>query len=92
MGGPSLPSAAGADPLPDCRATPTRPSAEMGAAPVGAIVQRAGAVSDLAVERPDHASAATPVVAAWQERRNAAGRTTDWRFSTADAGIEVEEL
>jgi hypothetical protein len=31
-------------------------------------------------------------VAAWQERRNAAARPVDWRFSTADARITLKRL
>jgi hypothetical protein len=31
-------------------------------------------------------------VAAWQERRNAATRTVDWRFTTADARIKLKRL
>ena len=31
-------------------------------------------------------------VAAWQAKRNAAGRAVDWRFTTADAGIKLKRL
>jgi hypothetical protein len=31
-------------------------------------------------------------VAAWQERRNAAARPVDWRFTTADARIKLKRL
>ncbi len=31
-------------------------------------------------------------VAAWQEARNAAGNTVDWRFTTADARIKLKRL
>jgi hypothetical protein len=31
-------------------------------------------------------------VAAWQERRNAATRPVDWRFTTADARIKLKRL
>ena len=31
-------------------------------------------------------------VAAWEERRNAAGRAIDWRFTTADARIKLKHL
>jgi hypothetical protein len=31
-------------------------------------------------------------VAAWQERRNAATRTVDWRFTTAHARIKLKRL
>ena len=29
---------------------------------------------------------------AWEERRNAAGATVDWRFTTADARIKLKKL
>jgi hypothetical protein len=31
-------------------------------------------------------------VAAWQERRNAATCTVDWRFTTTDARIKLKRL
>jgi hypothetical protein len=31
-------------------------------------------------------------VAAWQDRRNAAARPVDWRFTTADARIKLKRL
>ena len=34
----------------------------------------------------------TREVAAWQAKRNAAGRAVDWRFTTADAGIKLKRL
>ncbi len=40
---------------------------------------------------PDRATLATEV-AAWQQRRNAAGGTVDWRFTTADARIKLKRL
>jgi DDE superfamily endonuclease len=40
---------------------------------------------------PDAATLAREVVA-WQERRNAATRTVDWRFTTADARIKLKRL
>src|SRR3712207_5110324 len=40
---------------------------------------------------PDRAALATEV-AAWQERRNAAGGRVDWRFTTDDARIKLKRL
>jgi hypothetical protein len=40
---------------------------------------------------PDFATLAAEV-AAWQDRRNAAGGTVDWRFTTADARIKLKRL
>ncbi len=40
---------------------------------------------------PD-AATLTDEVHAWQERRNAAVRTVDWRFTTADARIKLKRL
>jgi hypothetical protein len=40
---------------------------------------------------PDSATLSTEV-AAWAERRNAAGGTVDWRFTTADARIKLKRL
>jgi transposase len=40
---------------------------------------------------PGQAALATEV-AAWQERRNAAGGRVDWRFTTADARIKLKRL
>ena len=40
---------------------------------------------------PDKAALAGEV-AAWQERRNAAGGTVDWRFTTDDARIKLKRL
>jgi hypothetical protein len=40
---------------------------------------------------PD-AATLTREVAAWQERRNAAARPVDWRFTTADARIKLKRL
>ena len=40
---------------------------------------------------PDKATL-TAEVAAWQERRNAAGGTVDWRFTTEDARIKLKHL
>jgi hypothetical protein len=40
---------------------------------------------------PDFAMLASEV-AAWQQRRNAAGGTVDWRFTTADARIKLKRL
>ena len=40
---------------------------------------------------PDAATLALEV-AAWQERRNAATCTVDWRFTTADARIKLKRL
>ena len=40
---------------------------------------------------PDRATLAAEV-AAWQNRRNAAGGTVDWRFTTADARIKLKRL
>jgi hypothetical protein len=40
---------------------------------------------------PDCATLAAEV-AAWQERRNAAGGTVDWRFTTDDARIKLKRL
>jgi hypothetical protein len=40
---------------------------------------------------PDFATLAAEV-AAWQERRNAAGGTVDWRFTTDDARIKLKRL
>ena len=34
----------------------------------------------------------TAEVAAWQDRRNAAGGTVDWRFTTDDARIKLKRL
>ena len=34
----------------------------------------------------------TREVAAWQARRDATGRTVDWRFTTADARIKLKRL
>jgi hypothetical protein len=40
---------------------------------------------------PDLATLAAEV-AAWQDRRNAAGGTVDWRFTSADARIKLKRL
>jgi hypothetical protein len=40
---------------------------------------------------PDRATLQTEVTA-WQDRRNAAGGTVDWRFTTADARITLKRL
>jgi hypothetical protein len=40
---------------------------------------------------PDFATLAAEV-ASWQERRNAAGGTVDWRFTTEDARIKLKRL
>jgi hypothetical protein len=40
---------------------------------------------------PDRATLQTEVTA-WQDRRNAAGGTVDWRFTTADARIKLKRL
>jgi hypothetical protein len=40
---------------------------------------------------PD-AATLTREVAAWQQRRNAAARPVDWRFTTADARIKLKRL
>jgi len=40
---------------------------------------------------PDEATLATEV-AAWEQRRNAAGARTEWRFTTADARIKLKHL
>jgi hypothetical protein len=40
---------------------------------------------------PDRATLAVEV-AAWADRRNAAGGTVDWRFTTADARIKLKRL
>jgi hypothetical protein len=40
---------------------------------------------------PDFATLAAEV-AAWQDQRNAAGGTVDWRFTTADARIKLKRL
>jgi hypothetical protein len=40
---------------------------------------------------PDAATLAREV-AAWQQRRNAAARPVDWRFTTADARIKLKRL
>jgi hypothetical protein len=40
---------------------------------------------------PDFATLAHEV-AAWEERRNTAGGTIDWRFTTADARIKLKRL
>lgn len=40
---------------------------------------------------PDFPTLATEV-AAWQDQRNAAGGTVDWRFTTADARIKLKRL
>lgn len=40
---------------------------------------------------PDRATVEREV-AAWQDRRNAAATTIDWRFSTADARIKLRQL
>ena len=40
---------------------------------------------------PDQATLRAEVTA-WQERRNAAATTVDWRFTTADARIKLTHL
>jgi hypothetical protein len=40
---------------------------------------------------PD-AEALTREVAAWEQRRNAAGVKADWQFTTADARVRLKKL
>lgn len=40
----------------------------------------------------DHRTTHTPEVAAWEERRNAAARSIDWRFTAEDARIKLKRL